>query len=132
MKAITFKVLLKDLHELINAARQDVALQVNSSLVLLYWRVGKRIHQDIRQEKRAEYGEQIFSALRRELSWTHLKQIIYLDDPLKRDFYAEMCRIERWSTRTLEKKIAGMLFGKKDKRVRPQHSPEHDPLCSGA
>jgi len=29
---------------------------------------------------------------------------------LKRDFYAEMCRIERWSTRTLEKKIGGMLF----------------------
>jgi len=25
-------------------------------------------------------------------------QIIALDDPLKRDFYAEMCRIERWST----------------------------------
>ena len=33
-----------------------------------------------------------------------------LDDPLKRDFYAEMCRIEQWSTRTLEKKIGGMLF----------------------
>jgi len=25
-------------------------------------------------------------------------------------FYAEMCRLERWSTRTLEKKIGGMLF----------------------
>ena len=36
--------------------------------------------------------------------------ILYLEDPLKRDFYAEMCRIERWSTRTLEKKIGGMLF----------------------
>ena len=31
-------------------------------------------------------------------------------DPLKRDFYAEMCRIEQSSTRTLEKKIGGMLF----------------------
>ena len=45
-----------------------------------------------------------------QLGWTHLRHIIYLDDPLKRDFYAEMCRIERWSTRTLEKKINGMLF----------------------
>ena len=34
----------------------------------------------------------------------------YLKDPLKREFYAEMCRVERWSTRTLEKKIGGMLF----------------------
>jgi predicted nuclease of restriction endonuclease-like (RecB) superfamily len=29
---------------------------------------------------------------------------------LKRDFYAEMCRVERWSTRTLEKKIDGILY----------------------
>lgn len=54
--------------------------------------------------------ENIVSALRRQLTWTHFKRLIYLDDPLKRDFYAEMCRIERWSTRTLEKKIGGMLF----------------------
>jgi len=54
--------------------------------------------------------EQIVSALRRQLSWTHFKQIIYLDDPLRREFYAEMCRIEQWSTRTLEAKINGMLF----------------------
>jgi predicted nuclease of restriction endonuclease-like (RecB) superfamily len=54
--------------------------------------------------------EKIVSALRRELSWTHFKEIIYIDDPLKRDFYAEMCRIERWSTRTLHAKIQGMLY----------------------
>jgi len=42
----------------------------------------------------------IVSALRTQLGWTHFRQIIALDDPLKRDFYAEMCRIERWSTRT--------------------------------
>ena len=52
----------------------------------------------------------IVSALRTQLGWTHFRQIIALDDPLKRDFYAEMCRIERWSTRTLEKKIQSMLF----------------------
>ena len=46
----------------------------------------------------------IVHALSAQLGWTHFRQIIYLDDPLKRDFYAEMCRIERWSTRTLEKK----------------------------
>jgi predicted nuclease of restriction endonuclease-like (RecB) superfamily len=52
----------------------------------------------------------IVSALRTQLGWTHLRQIIALDDPLKREFYAEMCRMERWSTRTLEQKIASMLF----------------------
>jgi predicted nuclease of restriction endonuclease-like (RecB) superfamily len=53
---------------------------------------------------------EIVSALLRQLSWTHFLSLIYLDDPLKRDFYAEMCRIERWNTRTLEKKINSMLF----------------------
>jgi hypothetical protein len=54
--------------------------------------------------------EKIVNALSTQLGWTHFRHIIALDDPLKRDFYAEMCRIERWSTRTLEKKISGMLF----------------------
>jgi len=156
MRPMVPKTLLKDLRELIAEARQDVARQVNSALVLLYWRVGNRIRQDILKEKRAEYGEQIVSAvsrelaaefgqgfseknlrhmirfaegfpdeeivsaLRRQLSWTHFKQIIYLDDPLKRDFYAEMCRIERWSTRTLEKKIAGMLFERTALSKKPE------------
>ena len=59
--------------------------------------------------------EQIVSALRRQLSWTHFMSLIYLDDPLKREFYAEMCRIERWSTRTLRKEwirccMSALLF----------------------
>ena len=53
---------------------------------------------------------EIVSALRRQLAWTHFKQIIYIDDPLKREFYAEMCRSEGWSTRTLQQKIDDMLF----------------------
>ena len=54
--------------------------------------------------------EQIVSALRRQLTWTHFKRLIYLDDPLKRDFYVQMCRMENWPTRTLDKKIQSMLF----------------------
>lgn len=53
---------------------------------------------------------EIVSALRRQLTWTHFKQLIYLDDPLKREFYAEMCRVEGWSTRTLEQKIGSLLY----------------------
>jgi len=53
---------------------------------------------------------EIVHALSGQLSWTHFREIIYLEDNLKRDFYAEMCRIERWSTRTLKAKISGMLY----------------------
>jgi len=59
--------LFQDLRVLIIEARQDVARQVNSALVLLYWRVGKRIHQNILKEKRAEYGEEIVPTLSTQL-----------------------------------------------------------------
>jgi len=45
-----------------------------------------------------------------QLSWTHPRQIIYLDDLLQREFYTQMCRIERWRTRTLQDKIQVMLL----------------------
>jgi predicted nuclease of restriction endonuclease-like (RecB) superfamily len=53
---------------------------------------------------------EILSTLSKELGWSHFVEIIPLNDELKRDFYAEMCRVERWSVRTLRKKIGGMLF----------------------
>jgi hypothetical protein len=52
----------------------------------------------------------VVQALSGQLGWSHFLAIIALDDPLKRDFYAEMCRLERWSVRTLQKKIGGLLF----------------------
>ncbi|HJH30584.1 MAG TPA: DUF1016 domain-containing protein [Methanosarcinaceae archaeon] len=54
--------------------------------------------------------EQIVHALSGQLSWTHFREIIHIKDDLKRDFYAEMCRVERWSTRTLHAKIQGILY----------------------
>ena len=54
--------------------------------------------------------EEILYALSRELSWTHIRTIIYIDDPIKRDFYFEMCKMERWSTRVLQERIDSMLY----------------------
>ncbi len=52
----------------------------------------------------------IVHSLSGQLGWTHFRQIIYLKDELRREFYSEICRLERWSVRTLQKKIEGMLF----------------------
>ncbi|MEW6363563.1 MAG: PDDEXK nuclease domain-containing protein [Acidobacteriota bacterium] len=54
--------------------------------------------------------KEIVVSLMRQLSWTHFVALIPLKDGLQRDFYAEMCRIERWSVRTLRQKIDGMLY----------------------
>lgn len=55
--------LAADLRELILSARQTVARGVNAALVLLYWKIGERIRKDVLNEKRAEYGQEIFSTL---------------------------------------------------------------------
>ena len=138
--------LLADLRGLIQQAREGVARAVDSGLTTLYWHIGQRIRRNILQDKRAEYGEQIVSALgtqletefgrgfgeknlrrmirfaevfpdwsivaslMRQLTWTHFIELMPLDKPLEREFYGEMCRVERWSVRTLRQKINGMLF----------------------
>jgi len=53
---------------------------------------------------------EIVYALSRQLGWTHFRRVIYLKDQLARDFYAEMCRVEKWSTRVLADKINSLLF----------------------
>jgi len=52
----------------------------------------------------------IVSTLSRQLSWSHFVIICSIDDNLKRDFYAEMCRVQRWSVRALQKQLDGMLY----------------------
>jgi predicted nuclease of restriction endonuclease-like (RecB) superfamily len=56
------------------------------------------------------HNQQVVSDLTRQLSWSHFKLLLPLKDEMKRDFYAEMCRIEKWNVRTLSKKIDSMLF----------------------
>jgi predicted nuclease of restriction endonuclease-like (RecB) superfamily len=44
------------------------------------------------------------------LTWTHFVALIPIKDVLAREFYAQMCRIERWSVRALRSRIDSMLF----------------------
>lgn len=53
---------------------------------------------------------EIVHSLRGQLSWTHIKHLIAIDEPIKRDFYATMAMQERWSTRTLDERIGALLF----------------------
>ena len=52
---------------------------------------------------------QIVAALSRQLGWSHFVEIIPLKDDLQRDFYAEMCRVEHWSVRTLRVQSPGLV-----------------------
>jgi predicted nuclease of restriction endonuclease-like (RecB) superfamily len=74
----------------------------------------------------------IVATLSRQLGWSHFIDLIPITDPLKREFYAEMCRIERWSVRVLRQKIDSMLYErtalskKPDALIRQELTALHD------
>jgi hypothetical protein len=65
--ALPENALLSELSELIEKSRQLVAIQVNSTLTMLFWSIGKRINETILQNKRAAYGRQIVSTVSAQL-----------------------------------------------------------------
>lgn len=60
------------------------------------------------------------STLSTQLSWSHFIELLPIKDPLAREFYAEMCRIEHWDVRALRQKIDGMLFQRTALSRRPE------------
>lgn len=63
----TDKVLVEKVRTLIEAAKHDVAVTVNSAMTLLYWEIGAYVNSYILDNKRAEYGKQIVVSLSRQL-----------------------------------------------------------------
>ena len=59
--------LLTDISQLINDARLTVSKVVASGITALYWNIGTRINQEILNNQRAEYGQQIVATLARQL-----------------------------------------------------------------
>lgn len=148
--------LIQDLKGLIEQARQHVASTANSTLTMLYWKMGERIQREILSDGRADYGQKIVSTLStqlvseygeafglrglrrmvqfavafpdeaivatlsRQLSWSHFVELLPLNQPLEREYYAEMCRIEHWSVRTLRERIGSQLYLRTAIAKRPE------------
>jgi DUF1016 N-terminal domain len=70
--------------------------------------------------------ERIVSTLCRQLSWSHLRLLMYLDDPIKREFYIEMAQLERWSVRQLQERINSMLYERTALSRQPEETIRHD------
>lgn len=45
-----------------------------------------------------------------ELTWSHICELIYIEDDLERSFYAKQCTVERWNVRTLKRQKKSALF----------------------
>jgi len=63
--------------------------------------------------------QRIVATLSQQLGWSHFVELLPLNKHLQRDFYAELCRLERWSVRALRAKIGGMLYERTALSRRP-------------
>lgn len=69
---------------------------------------------------------EILYSMSRELTWTHLRNLIYISEPLKREFYIEIAKVERWSVRQLQERIKSMLFERTAISNKPEETIAKD------
>ena len=60
--------LFSEVKQLIEEAKQNVAVAVNAATTILYWNIGERINKDILGNKRAEYGKEVVKSLSKSLT----------------------------------------------------------------
>ena len=57
-----------------------------------------------------------------KLSWSHLRDVMYIENPIQREFYIQMSVHERWSVRTLKERIDSMLFERTAISTKPEET----------
>ena len=68
VKNINIDDLYNRITELIENARRNVAVKVNSEMTLLYWNIGKDITDNVLKNKKAEYGNSVIKKLSQNLT----------------------------------------------------------------
>ena len=69
---------------------------------------------------------EIVATLSQQLGWSHFVELVPIKDRLKREFYVEMCRLQRWSVRLLRGRIDSMLFERTAISRKPDKTIEND------
>ncbi|MFZ1289927.1 MAG: PDDEXK nuclease domain-containing protein [Melioribacteraceae bacterium] len=69
---------------------------------------------------------QIVHSLCAQLTWSHIRNLIYVEDELKREFYTQICIHEKWSVRTLQERIDSLLFERTAISKKPEQTIIND------
>ena len=69
---------------------------------------------------------EILQTLCAKLSWSHFRELIYVEDNLKREFYIEMCRLDNWSVRVLKNRMNSMLYERTALSKQPNELIEYE------
>jgi len=107
---------------------------------------GKQIVYTLAKQLETEYGSgwsekqlrhcmrfaEVFSdveivyTLCRQLTWSHLRIIFFIDNELKRQFYIEMCKIEKWSVRTFRERVNSLLYERTAISKKPEETIKNE------
>lgn len=144
MAAEDFSKAYSSIKEILQSARSQAFLAVNSAMVKAYWEIGRVIVEEEQKGGiRAGYGERLLGelaaklrsefgpgftdrnlrnmrqfylafpkwhAVRAELTWTHYRLILSVENPYARSFYLNECISSRWSTRELDRQMNSLLY----------------------
>ena len=68
----------------------------------------------------------IVQTLSAQLNWSQIQLITTIDEKLKRSFYIELCRLEKWSYRQLQSRIQSMLYERTAISRKPEETIKQD------
>ena len=99
---------------LIEQTRSFVAAQTNAALTLRNWYIGQMVHVEVLGEQRAAYGSKIVATLSHQLSWSHFRLLLRVENPEAREFYIEQAVAARLSVRALDELIGRQGYERKE------------------
>ena len=103
-------------HEVLGGERATYGKQIVAGLSVELNRIyGKNAFSEKHLRQMTRFAEvfpdkEIVYTLCRQLSWSHFRLLVPMEDNLQREFYLTMAADQRWSVRTLKAKIDGMLY----------------------
>ena len=65
-------------------------------------------------------NSEMFATVSQTLSWSHLIELVSIENQAKRLFYQQMCIAGKWSIRTLRQKQDSMLFERTAIAAKPE------------
>jgi len=136
--------LLSDIKSILRSGLSKAYQAVDNLKVQTYWQIGERIvREEFAHKERADYGKylieklaidlviskrdlyrivkfyrtyQIVGSVSPQLSWTHYRYLIEIDDVKERSFYERQTIIHSWSVRELQTQIKSRLYEKTSKK----------------
>lgn len=88
---------IREIKQIVTAARQKAYTAINSAMVEAYWQMGKRIPE-------------IFATPWRILTWSHYKRLLQVSNPEARAWYLKEASEQMWSYRTLNRNIGSQYY----------------------